>query len=74
MEYGFLGHKRMLNALLQTEVGRWGEDLSEFEVDDVEFPGLVVVGDVAGFGVEVAHPVFTFELGEELIGLALGDL
>ena len=54
---------------------RWrGQDFGEFEVDDAEAAEFVRVGDVAGFGVEVAHAVFPFEFGEEFVGLFLGDL
>ncbi len=52
---------------------RW-QDFGEFEIDDAETAEFVRVGDVAGFGVEVAHAVFLFEFGEELVGLLLGNL
>ena len=58
----------------KNEVGWRREDLSEFEVDDAEAAELVVVGDVARLGVEVADAVFALEFGEEFGGFFAGNL
>ena len=50
------------------------EDFSQFKIDHAEAAELIGVGDIAGFGVEVAHAVVTFEFGKDAIGLFLGDL
>lgn len=54
--------------------GGHGQDFGEFEVDDAEAAEFVGVGDVSGFGVEVADAVVALEVGEEFVGFFLGDL
>ena len=48
-------------------LGRERKDFGEFEVDDAEAAECVGVGDVAGFGVEVADAIVTLEGGEEFV-------
>lgn len=55
-------------------LGGHGQDFGEFEVDDAKAAEFVGVGDVSGFGVEVADAVVAFEVGEEFVGFFLGDL